>query len=108
MQPTSNPRLVAEQMLLADGLLGAFARRGVPMHAEAYLELACWVRASFASMSSSALRAVRDVAPAELQGIAENVLHDRRVVCWAATDVVGLSAYAECLSLLRRLRHGSL
>lgn len=105
MQPTSNPRLVAEQMLIANGVLEAFSIGTLPMDAAGYRELASWVRQSFVSMGSPALRAVRDAAPLELQGIAENVLHDRRVVSWAAADLVGLSSYAACQGLLRRLRH---
>ena len=104
MQPTSNPRAVAEQMLMADSILSAFARSAMPMHAAGYQELASWVRGSFRSMDSQALRGLRDAAPPELQGIVENVLHERRVISWAADDSVGLSSMAECLSLLGRCR----
>ena len=104
MKFTSDPRLVAEQMWLANGILNAFANGAMPMHATAYHELASWVRASFEAMASSALRAVRDAAPLELQGLAESVLHERGVISWAATDIVGLSSYAECQGLLKRLR----
>ncbi len=104
MQPTSNPRLVAEHMLMVDGLLAAFDTGTMTMQPEAYRELACWAHLSFAAMDSAALRAMRAVAPHELQGIIENVLHDRRVLCWAADFRVGLSALAELLSLMGRCR----
>ena len=104
MQPTSDPRAVAEQMLMADSILSAFARGAMPMHAAGYQELASWVMGSFRSMDSKALRGLRDAAPPELQGIVENVLHERRAISWAADDSVGLSSLAESLALLSRCR----
>ncbi|MEQ1685081.1 MAG: hypothetical protein ABL916_15645 [Burkholderiaceae bacterium] len=95
---------MAEQMLMVDDLLGGFASGAISMHPARYQALAGWVRASFSSSDSGALRALRDVAPQELQGIVENVLHERRVISWAADDIVGLSSLAECLNLLNRLR----
>lgn len=91
-------------MLMADSILTAIASGTMPMHAQGYLELASWARQSFDGMASSALRTLRDAAPKELQGIVENVLHDRRVISWAADEAVGLSALAECLALLGRCR----
>ena len=104
MQPTSNPRLVADQMLMAERILSGFASGAMPMHAAGYHELASWITASFRSMDSGALRGLREVAPPELQGIVENVLHERRVISWAADDLVGMSSLSECLSLLGRCR----
>ena len=104
MQPTSNPAVVAEQMLMADSILSALSRGTMPMHPAGYRELAGWVTASFRSVESGALRTLRAVAPAELREIIENVLHERRVVSWAVDDLVGLSSLAECLALLRRCR----
>ncbi|MEO8058429.1 MAG: hypothetical protein ABI671_08890 [Burkholderiales bacterium] len=95
---------MAEQMLMVDELLGGFARGAISMHPASYQALAEWVRVSFSASDSGALRQLRDVAPLELQGIVENVLHERRVVSWAADDTVGLSSLAECLNLLNRLR----
>lgn len=95
---------MAEQMLVVDDLLGGFASGAIPMHPARYQALAGWVRDSFSSSDSAALRTLRDVAPLELQGMVEIVLHERRVVSWAADDVVGLSSLAECLNLLNRLR----
>lgn len=89
---------------MVDGILGGLANGSISMHPACYQELAGWVRASFDSIDSEALRTLRDAAPSELQGIVENVLHDRRVVSWAADDIVGLSSLAECLNLLNRLR----
>jgi hypothetical protein len=105
MKPSSNPALVAEQMLMADSILSAFARGAMPMHPVGYLELASWVTASFRSVESATLRTLRAVAPPELREVVENVLHERRVVSWAVDDLVGLSSLAECLALLRRCRH---
>jgi hypothetical protein len=95
---------MAEQMLMVDDLLGGFASGAISMHPARYKALAAWARVSFSSSDSGALRTLRDVAPVELQGIVENVLHERRVVSWAADDVVGLSSLAECLNLMNRLR----
>jgi hypothetical protein len=95
---------MAEQMLMVDDLLGGFASGAISMHPARYKALAGWARVSFSSSDSGALRILRDVAPLELQGIVENVLHERRVVSWAADDVVGLSSLAECLNFLNRLR----
>lgn len=104
MRPISNPVRMAEQMLMVDDILGGFASGAIPMDPASYKELAVWVRASFSSSDSEALSTLRDVAPLELRGIVENVLHDRSVVLWAADDIVGLSSLAECLNLLSRLR----
>ena len=104
MQPASNPRLVADRMLMADRVLSAFAHGAMPMHPDGYQELARWVAASFRSMDSAALRSLRDVAPPELREIVENVLHERRVISWAFDDLVGLSSLAECVLLLQRCR----
>lgn len=91
-------------MVMADRLLSALASGAMPMHAAGYRELAAWVTASFRSVDSSALRILREAAPPELQEIVENVLHERRVVSWAADDLVGLSSLSECLALLGRCR----
>jgi hypothetical protein len=104
MRPKSDPTIVADQMLMAAHILCAFARGAMPMHANGYQELARWARASFDSMDSAALRNLRDVAPAELQGLIENVLHDRRVITWSVDALAGLSSIAECSSLLGRCR----
>jgi hypothetical protein len=104
MQPTSNPRLVADQMLMAERILGGFEDGTMPMHPAGFLELASWVTDSFRSMESSALRGLREVAPRELREIVENVLHERHVISWSFDDGVGLSSLAECLSLLGRCR----
>ena len=93
-------------MLMAEGILRAFGRRAIPMDPARYQELARWVRQSFQSIESGALRGLRDVAPPELRRIAENVLHDRQVIAWPRDDVTGLSAYAEWVALLRRCRGG--
>jgi len=107
MRPLSNPRRMAEQMLMVDDLLGGFASGAISMHPAGYQALAGWVRESFSSSDSGTLRSLRDVAPAELQCIVENVLHERQVVSWAADDIVGLSSLAECLNLLNRLRRAN-
>ena len=104
MQPTSDLRLVAEQMLMVENILSAFARNVMPMHATGYQELANWAGESFRAMDSGALRTLRDAAPPELRGIVENVLHERRVVSWAVDEAVMLSALAVSLSLFRRCR----
>jgi hypothetical protein len=104
MRPKSDPTIVADQMLMAGHILCAFSRGAMPMHAIGYQELARWARASFESMDSAALRNLRDVAPAELRGLIENVLHDRRVITWTADDLSGLSSLAECSMLLGRCR----
>jgi hypothetical protein len=104
MQPTSNPLLVAEQMLMAEGILDALANGKMPMHPAGYRELAGWIRDSFESIETAALRLLRDASPPELQGIAENVLHERRVLTWPCDDIVVLSSLAESLGLLRRCR----
>jgi hypothetical protein len=104
MHPTSNPRHVADQMVMADRILCAFANGAMPMHADGYRELASWVTASFCALSSDALRGLREVAPDELREIVENVLHERQVVSWAYDDLVGLSSLAGCVTLLRRCR----
>lgn len=103
MCSTPNLKHIAEQMLAAEGLLGGLANGSIAMHPAAYQALAAWVRASFDTIDSGALRILRDAAPPELQGIAEIVLQERRVVSWAADDIVGLSSLAELLSLLGRL-----
>jgi hypothetical protein len=107
MQPISDPRLVADQMLMADDILTAIANGTMPMHPAGYLELASWARESFAGMHSGALRILRDAAPKELQGIVENVLHERGVISWAADPAVGLSAMAACAEVLGRCRLGT-
>jgi hypothetical protein len=104
MQPASTPRIVADQMLMADRILRGFATGAMPMHPAGYQELASWVTASFQSIDSAALRGLRNAAPPELREIVENVLHERQVVAWAADDLVGLSALSECLALLGRCR----
>ena len=106
MRSTPNLRHIAEQMLVAEGILGGLADGSIAMHPAAYQALAAWVRASFDAMESGALRQLRDAAPPELQGIAEIVLQERRVVSWAADDIVGLSSLAVLLNLLGRIpRH---
>jgi hypothetical protein len=107
MQPTSDLRLIAEQMLMADNILSALASGTMPMHASGYQELASWVGESFRSMDSGALRILRDAAPHELRGIVENVLHERRVISWAVDEAVMLSALAVSLALLGRCRNRS-
>jgi hypothetical protein len=104
MQP--NPRHVADQMLMADRILSAFANGAMPMHPVGYHELACWVTASFRAMESGTLRTLREATPPELREIVENVLHERRVISWAFDDIVGLSSLAESVSLLCRCRRG--
>jgi hypothetical protein len=104
MHHMSDPRMIAERMLMADGILSALSNGTMPMHALGYLELATWAHHSFAGMTSGALRALRDAAPDELKGIAENVLHGRGVITWAADQAVGLSAMAESLALIGRCR----
>jgi hypothetical protein len=104
MGPKSDRAIVADQMLMAGHILNAFARGTMPMHANGYLELARWVKASFESMDSAALRSLREVAPAELQELIENVLYERRVVTWTVDDLSGLSSIAECAMLLGRCR----
>ena len=94
-------------MLMADCILSGFTSGVLPMHAAGYSELARWVTESFRSMESGALRSLRDVAPVELQEIIENVLQERHVVSWASDDMVGLSSWAESLSLLARCRIGA-
>lgn len=106
MQPLSNPRIVADQMVMADRILNAFATGAMPMHAEGYLELAGWCTESFRSMDSAALRSLRSVAPPELREIVENVLQERRVISWAHDDLVGLGSMAACLALMARCRRG--
>lgn len=91
-------------MLMADDILTAIANGAMPMHPAGYLELAAWARESFTGMHSGALRILRDAAPKELQGIVENVLHERGVITWAADQAVGLSAMATCTALLSRCR----
>ena len=105
MQPTSDLRLVAEQMLMVENILSAFARGAMPMHAAGYQELASWAGDSFRAMESGALRTLRDAAPPELRGIVENVLHERRVVSWTVDEAVMLSALAVSLALFSRCRH---
>ncbi|MDP9043784.1 MAG: hypothetical protein M3O01_03165 [Pseudomonadota bacterium] len=102
----TNPRIVADQMVMADRILSAFGSGAMPMHATGYLELASWVTDSFRSMDSAALRALRGVAPPELREIVENVLQERRVISWAHDDLVGLGSMATCLSLMARCRRG--
>ena len=94
-------------MLMAESVLSAFANGAMPMLPSGYQELASWAREAFHSMDSGALRSLRDAAPSELREIIENVLHDRRVISWAADDAVGLSAWAECSALLGRCRNWS-
>jgi hypothetical protein len=106
MQPTSNPRIVADQMVMADRILSAFASGAMPMHPNGYRELAAWVNDSFRSMDSASLRSLRGVAPPELRDIVENVLQERRVISWAHDDLVGLGALGECLALMKRCRRG--
>jgi len=106
MEPTSNPRIVSDQMVMADRILSAFASGAMPMHASGYRELASWVTESFRSMESGALRGLREVAPPELRSIVENVLQERRVISWAYDDLVGLGSMAACLSLMARCRRG--
>ena len=103
----SNPRLVADQMVMADRILAAFASGAMPMHAAGYRELAAWVTESFQNMESGALRGLREVAPPELREIVENVLQERSVISWAHDDLVGLGALAACLDLMRRCRRGA-
>ena len=105
MRPTFNPRHIAEQMLVADSLLGGLANGSIAMHPAAYQALAAWVRASFDALDSAALCQLRDAAPPELQGIAEIVLQERRVIAWAADDGVGLSSLSVLLNLLGRIPH---
>lgn len=105
MQPTSDPRFVADQMLMADDILTALSNGSMPMHPAGYLELAAWARQSFDGMESAALRILRDAAPRQLRGIVENVLHERGVIFWAAEPAVGMSAMAACADLLWRCRH---
>ena len=105
MQPTSDLRLIAEQMLMVESILSAFANGRMPMHATGYQELATWAGESFRAMDSGALRIVRDAAPQELRGIVENVLHERRVISWAVDEAVMLSALAVSLSLFGRCRN---
>ena len=107
MQPTSNPRIVADQMMMADRILSAFAKGAMPMHPAGYHELATWVKESFRSLESGALRSLREAAPPELRDIVENVLHERQVISWAYDDIVGLSSLSECVSLMRRCRNRS-
>ena len=104
MQPPSNPRFVAHQMLMADDILKALSNGSMPMHPAGYLELAAWARQSFDGMESGALRILRDAAPKQLRGIVENVLHDRGVIFWSAEPAVGISAMAACADLLGRCR----
>ena len=104
MQPSANPRVVADQMTMADRILAAFANGAMPMHPAGYHELARWATESFRSLDSASLHALRAVAPFELRELLENVLHEREVVAWAFDDAVGLSSLAECLALLRRCR----
>lgn len=99
-----NPMLVADQMFMAERILTALSSGAMPMHPSRYSELSAWVTKSFRAIDSSSLRKLRNVAPFELQEIIENVLHEQRVVSWAANDLVGLSSLTECLSLLRRCR----
>jgi hypothetical protein len=95
---------VADQMVMADRILSAFATGGMPMHPAGYRELASWVAESFRALESGALRSLREAAPPELREIVENVLHERRVVSWAFDDLVGLSALAQTLALIGRNR----
>lgn len=104
MQPMPNPILLADQMFVAERILTQFSSGAMPIHPSRYSELSTWVTESFRSLDSSSLRKLRNVAPFELQEIIENVLHERRVVSWAANDLVGLSSLTEWLSLLRRCR----
>lgn len=89
---------------MVDVLLGGFASGAISMNPARYKELAGWVRVSFSSSDYGALRTLRGVAPPTLQGIVENVLHERQVVSWATDDHVGLSSLAECRNLMNRLR----
>jgi hypothetical protein len=104
MRPSVDPRFVAEQMLAADDILSALENGAMTLHPAGYQEIAAWVHDAFDSMDSPSLRTLRDAAPPALQGIVENVLHERRVISWAADDLVGLSSLAECLTLLRHCR----
>lgn len=107
MRPASNPRIVADQMVMAERILSAFASGAMPMHPAVYRELAGWVAESFGSLGSSALRILREAAPPELREIVENVLHERQVVTWAADDLVALGALSETLALVGRSRRRS-
>ena len=104
MRSISNPQRMAEQTLMVDVLLSGFASGAISMNPARYKELVGWVRVSFNSSDSGALRTLRDVAPPELQGIVENVLHECQVASWASDDLVGLSSLAECRNLMNRLR----
>ncbi len=104
MHPASNPRHLADQILLVDRMLRRFASGDMPMHPADYRELARWVTRSFRSMDSDTLRTMLEVAPVELREIVENVLHERRVISWAANDLVGLSSLSETMALLQRCR----
>jgi len=104
MQPISDPRLVVDQILMAERVLWGMTHGRIAMQPQAYQELSRWATESFRSMDTAALRCLRDAAPVELRGIIENVLHERRRQMWAHDDVVGLSSLSVCLALLRRCR----
>jgi hypothetical protein len=106
MQAASHFKLVANQLLMADHVLGAFTDGSIPLSPDRYRELADWIRESFSRMGTSALQNLRDDAPAELRGILENVLHERQAVDWNADAPAGRASVGLCLALLDRCRFG--
>jgi hypothetical protein len=96
--------MLVDQMMMAGHILAAIERGDMPMHPSGYQEIARWASAAFGAMDACALRALRDAAPAQLQGLIENVMHERRVVCWTAWEGGQFSAQAHGAALLRRCR----
>ena len=105
MQPIFDAALTAEQMLLAQDILDSFECGSMPMHPLGYREVARWTLGTFASMRTAALKGLRDVAPAQLRCLIENVLHQRRTADWSGERAIAPAALAQCQALIERCRH---
>jgi len=106
MHPLTLPQLTSDQMLMASHILQALEFGGMPMHAAGYRELAVWVTDELRTLDTPTLLALRQMAPASLQSIADNLLHERQDSGGTLGGIDGLIAHCTYRCMMQRLVAG--
>jgi hypothetical protein len=102
MRARTDPRVLVDQMMMAQRVLEAIDCGAMPAHPAGYQEVARCASESVRSMDAPTRRGLRDAAPCALQELIENVLHERDVISWAGAAATLLGARAQCAALLWR------
>ncbi|HEX7499552.1 MAG TPA: hypothetical protein VF524_04520 [Polyangia bacterium] len=104
MSLASRSPTISDHLLLAGHVLRALENGRLRMHAGDYHEIAAWAAGELSRLATPELERFSRSVPGALQGIAENLLHERREPWWCGDFFAYPEARFACRAVLQNLR----